>query len=54
MRVEKLRSTFAIGIAFKHFPLHPDTPIEGRSLQDLFGGGPEAITEKQERMAGLT
>jgi len=21
-----------------HFPLHPDTPIEGRSLEDLFAG----------------
>lgn len=36
-----------------HFPLHPETPVEGRTLQDLFGGGPEAIAEKQERMAGL-
>ncbi|MBD3163069.1 MAG: hypothetical protein GF346_11645, partial [Candidatus Eisenbacteria bacterium] len=25
-----------------HFPLHPETPPEGRSLQDLFGGGPRA------------
>ena len=36
-----------------HFPLHPDTPIEGRSLQQLFGSGPEAIAEKQAHMAGL-
>ena len=53
MRIEKLKRNFNIKTELVHFPLHPDTPIEGRSLQELFGGGPEAISEKQERMAGL-
>ena len=53
MRIEKLKQNFNIKTELVHFPLHPDTPIEGRSLQDLFGGGPEAISEKQSRMAGL-
>ena len=53
MRIEKLKRNFNIKTELVHFPLHPDTPIEGRSLLDLFGGGPEAIAEKQSRMAGL-
>lgn len=53
MRIEKLKQKFNIKTELVHFPLHPDTPVEGRSLQDLFGGGPEAIAEKQKQMAGL-
>ena len=33
-------------IKWVHFPLHPDTPLEGRSLEELFAGrnlDPEAI-----------
>ncbi|NNL75170.1 MAG: thioredoxin domain-containing protein [Desulfobacterales bacterium] len=37
-RVERLRSEFEIGIQWIAFPLHPETPPEGRSLQDLFAG----------------
>lgn len=33
-----MRSEFEIGIEWIAFPLHPDTPPEGRSLQDLFAG----------------
>jgi predicted DsbA family dithiol-disulfide isomerase len=36
-----------------HFPLHPDTPDEGRTLQDMFGCGPEEIEAKNTRMKGL-
>ena len=36
-----------------HFPLHPDTPSEGRTLQDMFGSGPEDIQAKNDRMRGL-
>lgn len=53
MRIEKLKQNFNIKTELVHFPLHPDTPIEGRSLQDLFGSGPDAIAEKHKRMAGL-
>lgn len=53
MRIEKLKQHFNIKTELVHFPLHPDTPIEGRSLQDLFGSGPEAIAEKQKHMSGL-
>ena len=53
MRIEKLKRNFNVRIELVHFPLHPETPIEGRSLQELFGSGPDAIAEKQRRMADL-
>ena len=38
MRIEKLRETFDIEVKLVHFPLHPDTPAEGRSIADLYAG----------------
>ena len=38
MRIEKLRTEHNVTIEWVHFPLHPDTPAEGRSLDDLFRG----------------
>ena len=38
MRIEKLRETFDIELKLVHFPLHPDTPAEGRSIADLYAG----------------
>jgi predicted DsbA family dithiol-disulfide isomerase len=36
VRIERLRTEHDVKIAWVHFPLHPDTPAEGRSLGDLF------------------
>ena len=37
-----------------HFPLHPETPQEGRALTDLFSGrSPEQIEAQQAQMRGL-
>jgi predicted DsbA family dithiol-disulfide isomerase len=36
-----------------HFPLHPETPDEGRTLQEMFRCGPEEIQSKNDRMRGL-
>ena len=33
-----------------HFPLHPDTPAEGKSLADLFAGRGFDIAKKQAEM----
>ena len=33
-----------------HFPLHPDTPAEGRSLKDLFAGRNYDIEARQKEM----
>jgi predicted DsbA family dithiol-disulfide isomerase len=38
VRIEKLRTEHGVKIEWVHFPLHPETPAEGRSLEDLFRG----------------
>ncbi len=38
MRIETLVKRFDLKVAWTQFPLHPDTPTEGRSLADLFAG----------------
>ena len=38
MRIERLRKAHGLRVQFVHFPLHPDTPAEGRSLEELFAG----------------
>ena len=53
MRIEKLTQTFNIKTRYVHFPLHPDTPQEGRSLEQLFGSGPEAVQAKNANMKKL-
>src|ERR1041384_4554196 len=36
--MEKLRTEHNVKIEWVHFPLHPETPPEGRALADLFRG----------------
>ena len=53
MRIEKLKQTFEIDATLVHFPLHPETPAEGRSMAELYAGrnvDPEAM---YQRMKGL-
>ena len=38
MRTDKLREEFDLNIRWSVFPLHPETPEEGRDLHDLFAG----------------
>jgi predicted DsbA family dithiol-disulfide isomerase len=38
VRIEKLRAEHHVKVEWVHFPLHPDTPAEGRALADLFAG----------------
>lgn len=52
-RVKQLKQAYNIEVQLVHFPLHPDTPAEGRTLQDMFGTGPEDIAAKNTRMQGL-
>ena len=37
-RIEKLRENFEIEVQWKAFPLHPETPEEGLTLEELFAG----------------
>ena len=53
MRTERLKQTFDITVKLVHFPLHPETPAEGRSMAELYAGrnvDPEAM---YRRMKGL-
>ena len=52
-RTKKLKQDYDIAVQLVHFPLHPETPSEGRTLQELFGCGPEEISAKNTRMKGL-
>jgi len=52
-RVKKLKQNYDITVRLVHFPLHPETPAEGRTLLELFGGRPEDIDAKNTRMKGL-
>ena len=38
MRIEKLKAEHNVKVEWVHFPLHPETPMEGRALADLFAG----------------
>jgi predicted DsbA family dithiol-disulfide isomerase len=38
VRIEKLRAEHNVKVEWVHFPLHPETPAEGQSLEDLFRG----------------
>jgi predicted DsbA family dithiol-disulfide isomerase len=38
VRIERLRVEHNVKVEWVHFPLHPDTPAQGRSLEDLFAG----------------
>jgi predicted DsbA family dithiol-disulfide isomerase len=38
VRIEKLQKEHNVKIEWVHFPLHPETPAEGRSLAALFAG----------------
>jgi predicted DsbA family dithiol-disulfide isomerase len=46
VRIEKLKRAFEVEVRLVHFPLHPETPQEGRSMAELYAGrnvDPEAM-----------
>jgi predicted DsbA family dithiol-disulfide isomerase len=50
VRIERLRKEHGVQIRWVHFPLHPDTPQAGRSLEDLFAGRGYDIPKMQAQM----
>ena len=51
MRIEKLRETYDIEPVLVHFPLHPDTPVEGREMAGFYaqrGLDPEAMYQQMK------
>ena len=53
MRIEKLKRNYEVLVELVHFPLHPETPPEGLSLEALFGPDAAARRKRQARMKGL-
>jgi predicted DsbA family dithiol-disulfide isomerase len=55
VRIERLRKEHDVDVRWVHFPLHPETPAEGKSLKELFAGRNYDIEarsrEMRERMA---
>jgi predicted DsbA family dithiol-disulfide isomerase len=50
VRIERLRKEHDVRVKWIHFPLHPETPAEGRSLEDLFAGRGYDIPKMQAQM----
>jgi predicted DsbA family dithiol-disulfide isomerase len=43
VRIEQLRRNFDIDVQWTAFPLHPETPVQGLTLEELFAGRPVDI-----------
>jgi predicted DsbA family dithiol-disulfide isomerase len=50
VRVERLRREHGVKVEWVHFPLHPETPPEGRALADLFAGRNLDLPAMQRQM----
>ncbi len=53
MRTDRLKAAYEIEFRYTLFPLHPDTPDEGLTLQQLFAGRSFDIEAAQTRLADL-
>jgi len=51
VRIEKLRREHGVTVEWVHFPLHPETPVEGgRLLSELFAGRSLDLTAMHAQM----
>jgi predicted DsbA family dithiol-disulfide isomerase len=50
VRIERLRKEHGVKLQWVHFPLHPDTPAEGKSLAELFAGRGYDMPKMQAQM----
>ena len=50
MRIEQLRKNYDIEVRWAAFPLHPETPEEGFTLEELFAGQPIDIKKIMVRL----
>jgi predicted DsbA family dithiol-disulfide isomerase len=51
--VRKLEANYDVRASYLYFPLHPETPVEGRSLDELFGKQQSQLAAMHERLAEL-
>jgi predicted DsbA family dithiol-disulfide isomerase len=52
-RVEKLKLNFDIDVRWAYFPLHPETPLEGLTLKELFKNRPFDLDAAHARLKAL-
>tara|TARA_Y100001934_G_scaffold206291_1_gene243926 strand:+ start:305 stop:859 length:555 start_codon:yes stop_codon:yes gene_type:complete len=50
VRIKSLKDKFPIDVVFRQFPLHPETPDEGQTLEQLFAGRNLDIPKLQSDM----
>jgi predicted DsbA family dithiol-disulfide isomerase len=50
VRIERLRKGYQIEVRWTAFPLHPDTPEDGLSLEELFAGRSIDISKMMSRL----
>ena len=50
MRTERLQREYGVQLRWSAFPLHPETPLEGRELAELFAGREAMIRDMQARL----
>jgi predicted DsbA family dithiol-disulfide isomerase len=53
VRIENLKQTYEIETVLVHFPLHPDTPAEGREMAGFYaqrGLDPEAMYQRMKTL----
>jgi predicted DsbA family dithiol-disulfide isomerase len=50
VRIERLRKEHGVRVKWIHFPLHPDTPQAGRSLEEMFAGRGYDVPKMQAQM----
>jgi len=53
VRADRLVEQFDIQLKLTHFPLHPETPQEGLSLEELFAGRNIDIQASQQRLQNV-
>ena len=50
MRIEKLKRNYDVDVTLVHYPLHPETPAEGMTLEELFAGRDEDLDANYQSM----
>jgi predicted DsbA family dithiol-disulfide isomerase len=50
VRTDRLQQEYGVQLRWSVFPLHPETPPEGRELSDLFAGREAMIRDMQARL----
>jgi len=53
VRIEKLAAVYRLEVRFVHYPLHPETPDGGRTLEELFAGRGMDVSASQKRLGEL-